>query len=236
MVRAGYSPKQAGYNTQPVANRAQVNIPSKSNLAENNRQSSASSIPSISGNSQEARLRAIQKLQQEEMSRQQQRDTMQQMQGTMSLQAQKLMAGWSNNATQAYAQGIEPPANTAGANNEKGSQQQASGPIIKAGTVMFAVLDTAVNSDEKSPILATIVTGELKGTKIIGNFERVDKKVLMKFNVMNVPRFQHTFGINAVAIDPNTARTAVSGYVNSHYLLRYGTLFASAFLSGLCLK
>jgi len=39
--------------------------------------------------------------------------------------------------------------------------------------------------------------------------------------------------VNAVAIDPNTARTAISGQVNNHYLLRYGTLFASSFLSGL---
>jgi len=39
--------------------------------------------------------------------------------------------------------------------------------------------------------------------------------------------------VNAVAIDPDTARTAVASDVNNHYMLRYGTLFASSFISGL---
>jgi hypothetical protein len=40
-------------------------------------------------------------------------------------------------------------------------------------------------------------------------------------------------GINAVAIDPDTARTALASNVDSHYLLRYGSLMGSAFLEGL---
>ena len=38
--------------------------------------------------------------------------------------------------------------------------------------------------------------------------------------------------IQAVAIDPQTARTALAGQINNHYLLKYGTLFASSFLQG----
>ena len=50
---------------------------------------------------------------------------------------------------------------------------------------------------------------------------------------MNVPSFDKSIAVNAVAIDQNTASTAVTGNVNNHYLLRYGTLFASSFLSGI---
>lgn len=195
-------------------------------------------MPSINSDSPEARLRALQKLQQEQLNEQQRRDVEQQMQGQMSLQAQKLMAGWSNDSGQAYQVALQQPATTPVGGNVSGQQgagaaAKPTGPVIKAGTIMFAVLDTGINSDEKSPILATIVTGKLKGSKLIGDFSRVDKKVLLKFNLLNVPSFDHTFGINAVAIDPDTARTAIAKSVNSHYLLRYGSLFASAFLSGL---
>jgi len=40
--------------------------------------------------------------------------------------------------------------------------------FARAGDVSYAVLDTAVNTDEPGPITATIVQGELKGTKILG--------------------------------------------------------------------
>ncbi len=50
---------------------------------------------------------------------------------------------------------------------------------------------------------------------------------------MNLPGKPSSIGINAVAIDPQTADTAMADCVNNHYMLRYGTLFASSFLSGL---
>ncbi len=180
----------------------------------------------------------MQKLQQEHLNEQERRDLRQQMQGQMSLQAQKLMAGWSNGSGQVYQVALQQPATTLLGGNATGPQRvggagQPTRPIIKAGTIMFAVLDTGINSDEKSLILATIVTGKLKGSKLIGDFSRVDMKVLLKFNLLNVPSFNHSFSINAMAIDPDTARTAIAKSVNSHYLLRYGSLFASAFLSGL---
>ena len=80
--------------------------------------------------------------------------------------------------------------------------------------------------------MAHIVTGALKGATILGTFTRVDQRVLLRFNLVNMPGYNHTFAMNGVAIDPDTARTALSGEVNNHYLLRYGTLFASAFLQG----
>ena len=48
---------------------------------------------------------------------------------------------------------------------------------------MFAVLDTSINTDEKSPIMATIVDGPLKGAKLIGGFSRVNQRVLLTFKL-----------------------------------------------------
>jgi intracellular multiplication protein IcmE len=106
--------------------------------------------------------------------------------------------------------------------------------LIEIGDVLFAVIDTAVNSDEPGPILATIVSGPLTGAKLIGSFtlpENADKMVI-SFNTLSVPGAAGSVAIHAFAIDPNTARTALSSETNHHYLTRYSALFASTFLEG----
>lgn len=112
--------------------------------------------------------------------------------------------------------------------------QQPVQMLTKAGDVFYAVLDTAVNTDEMSPIFATIVQGELKGAKILGKVEvpQNSQKAILKFNVISIPGEPTSRAIDAVAIDPDTKRTALASDVDNHYLLRYGTLFASSFLSG----
>ena len=61
---------------------------------------------------------------------------------------------------------------------------------------------------------------------------RENDRVAIKFNLLSIKGYDHSIKLNAVAIDSNTAHTAVSGSVNHHYLLRYGSLFASSFLDG----
>jgi intracellular multiplication protein IcmE len=105
---------------------------------------------------------------------------------------------------------------------------------IKTGDILFAIVDTAVNSDEPGPILATITTGVLKGSKIIGTFNANTNadKMTLTFTTLSIPGVSKTIGISAYAIDPNTGRTALSSSTNHHYLERYGALFASTFLEG----
>ena len=107
-------------------------------------------------------------------------------------------------------------------------------PVIKAGDVLFAVLDTSVDSDQPGPVLATIVAGRFKDAKLIGSFNLPGNsdKMVISFNMMSVPGAVKTTSINAYAIDPNTARTALSSRTNHHYLVRYGSLFAATFLEG----
>ena len=106
---------------------------------------------------------------------------------------------------------------------------------IKAGDIIYAVMDTSINTDEPGPVLATITQGKLKGAKLIGSLRIPPnaEAVILTFNTLSVLNAPSTMSINAVAIDPDTARAALASDVDHHYLARYGSLFASAFLDGL---
>lgn len=138
---------------------------------------------------------------------------------------------------------LEEPETTSnnGGNNIQGTQvsnnvqQQAQGsmlPFAKAGTIFNAVLETAVNSDEPGPVLAKIVSGPLKGARLIGSMQNVGEKVVLQFSTANLPNMSTSTKISAVAVDPDTSRTALASDVDHHYFARYGILLASSFLSG----
>ncbi len=108
--------------------------------------------------------------------------------------------------------------------------------IIKAGSILFAVLETAVNSDEPGPILARIVQPPLNNSKLIGKVEpstsQYSETLVLTFTNINIPERIRSYAVAAVAIDPDTARTALASDVDHHYLLRWGTVFAATFLQG----
>lgn len=108
-------------------------------------------------------------------------------------------------------------------------------PLKKAGDTCYAQLDTAVNTDEPSPVTATIMQcGELDQSKIVGKIEVAQnaQKAVLRFTNINVPGQATSLPMDGVAIDEGTRRTALASDVDNHYFLRYGSLFASAFLSG----
>lgn len=80
--------------------------------------------------------------------------------------------------------------------------------------------------------MARIVSGPLKGTRLIGTFKNLGEKVAIEFRTANIPSYDRTVGIKAYAIDTNTSRTAVADDVDHHYFLRYGVLLATSFISG----
>ncbi|QLH41358.1 MAG: pentapeptide repeat-containing protein [Coxiellaceae bacterium] len=201
----------------------------------------ASSLPSISGEPGSiAALQQLQARQAERLSAQERQDRIGQLQQTMATQASDLFASWSPPSSQQYVAGQEPkqqgttsPGAIVPAANAQLLSAASQYPSVKAGTILFGVMDTSVNSDEPGPILATIVEGPYKGSRLLGQFQRVEKRLLLSFTIMNVPSLPQSVGINAVAIDPDDARTALATHVDSHYLLRFGTLFASSFITGL---
>jgi polyhydroxyalkanoate synthesis regulator phasin len=169
--------------------------------------------------------------------------------GAMSTQAQQLIASWQPQTMQ-HQEGTPAQEGVDGervANNNNGPNINGTGPsspgmaapsgppLIKAGTILFAVLDTGVNSDyPDSPVMATIVQGPLKGAKLLGKLSIASGKerVSLNFNLMNMDSWMNARSVNAFAIDPDTARTVLASNVDYHYLKRYGALFASSFVSG----
>lgn len=191
-------------------------------------------IPDVT-NKPNPELQAILDRQQQQISAQKADQLQQQMQSSMSTQASQLFAAWIS-PNQQYVAGT-PDLNRLGTGlgGTLPSGSPAAGiraPAVKAGTIMYAVLLTAVNSDEPGPVLAEIVQGKFKGARLMGTLSNQGQKVLLSFNTLTLPKLSESIAINAVAIDENTARTALSSDTNNHYWLRYGTLFASAFLQG----
>ena len=183
---------------------------------------------------QNSQLDAIMQRQAQQISAQKADQMQQQVQTAMATQANYLM-------TEAWA--VKTQENVAGQINTEDSKVSSAGvvnglsstnsiPTVKAGTIMYAVLMTSLNSDEQGPVLATIVDGKFKGGRLIGTFNNQKERVLLSFNILTLPNVPRSISINTVAIDPGTARTAFSTYTDNHYLLRYGTLLASSFLQG----
>lgn len=168
--------------------------------------------------------------------------TVKAVQTSMTAQVQSLITAW-NPVPQKYVFAPIPKSQQDGkvivgpdgrVYSTAGSGQQQI-PLIKAGSILFAVLDTGVNSDQPGPVMATIVNGKYKGAKLIGALTQTPdgERVVLEFTQMSQPDWADVIPIKAVAINPDTARTAIASNVNHHYLLRYGSLFASSFVQGL---
>lgn len=191
-----------------------------------------------------ARLTQLNQLQQSESQRQQDMMNARQLEQMMANQANQLFAAWSVPVNQNMVQSPQQEGKNAGVGTGDGGNnpaangqaaQNVGAVMIKTGSIMYAVLDTAINTDEPGPIMATIVSGPLQGTRLIGQVTTSGldaNKALLSFSTMNMPSFERSIAVNAVAIDPNTSRTAFASYTDRHLLYRYGTVFASSFMSG----
>ncbi len=170
-----------------------------------------------------------------------------QLQAAMLDQAKNLLASWRTPAMKHEAGESEKPVVPVGATPEKGTEAKAAAgavtpekgpakpPLIKAGTLAYAVLDTAVDSDyPDTPIMATVVQGPLKGAKLLGKLALATgkDKVSLNFTRIDKDEWITSKTVSAFAVDPDTARTVMASNVDYHYLKRYGAIMATSFLSG----
>jgi intracellular multiplication protein IcmE len=236
---AGFSEQDiqgAGFNAAARPSTAT----SPSNIAATNDFLAGINVPGVADG--DARFAAIAAQQQQQYTEQQLKQSQQEIQANMQGQAQQLFGKWTAVSNQTLVAGNDetsdiPSGSATREGNTLGgvNANNQAAIMAKAGTVMFAVLDTAVNSDEQGPVMATIVEGEFKGGKLLGSldvFGRDADRVRLTFNKLILPTMPQSISVNALAIDPNTARTALSSHTDHHYLLRYGSLFASSFLQG----
>lgn len=182
---------------------------------------------------------------------QQRQARLQAMMNAMNSQAGQLISSWQPPSMR-HQEGVPPPAKETtvtttttttggGAAGPGGSSGAAIGgiPIIKGGTIIFAVLDTAINSDyPDTPVMATVVEGKYKGARMLGKIVTTKgvtgqmDRVSLNFTLMNYDAWTKSKSVTAFAIDPDTARTAIASSVNYHYMMRFGAMFATSFLQG----
>ena len=169
------------------------------------------------------------------------------LESAMSGQSSQLISSWQPSEMRQWAGAAASPATVGLKSKEAGGEAgtatgeaAATGaPLIKAGSILFAVLDTAVNSDyPDSPVMATIVLGPFKGAKLLGKLTTAKgvagqmDRVSLAFSMMNMEIWPKEKTISAYAIDPDTARVVLASSVNYHYAMRYGAYMATSFLQG----
>lgn len=155
------------------------------------------------------------------------------------LDADRQLAGKSRSSAGKVYQNA---GNTGGGNQQTASTYEQSvyptgmapeqgGSYVPAGTIYYAVLEIGVNSDEISPVRALVVQeGPLKGAMLLGSPERVGEKVVISFNTISMNG--KDYAVNAVALDPETMRTAIADDVDNHTFERYFKLATAAALTG----
>ena len=169
--------------------------------------------------------------------------------GAMTGQAGSLIGSWQPEPMEHKAGVPEKSATTqssgtgettTGTSSSSSTSALSNAPaLIKAGTIIFAVLDTEANSDyPDSPIMASVVEGKYKGARLMGKLVTTKgvagqlDKITLNFTLMNTDDWPKSKGVTAYGVDPDTARTALASSVNNHYMTRYGAILASSFLQG----
>lgn len=135
-------------------------------------------------------------------------------------------------APAAATEGSAPQAVTAAAtqNQQAIRGQVVSKTAITPGEIEFAVIQTSVTSDSPSPVRAEIVAGPLKGAVLVGAFTTGRDGLVVSFTNMSWKGYYSS--VNAVAIDAETARTAMATDVDYHRVQRWGSLMLAGAARG----
>ena len=115
-----------------------------------------------------------------------------------------------------------------------GGAEQASGTTLtlRPGDLLYAVIDTGVNSDVPSAVMATVASGKLKNARLLGKFQRFEERLVLAFTRVILPDGSDA-QIEGYAVDPATSEASVASSVDTHFFSRWGGLIATAFLEGL---
>ena len=100
-----------------------------------------------------------------------------------------------------------------------------------AGTIEYAQLITEANSDAPGPVLAQIMSGPLRGSRILGTFETQDRYLTLSFNTVVVDGV--SYAANAIALDPASANPGLVTEMDRRYFERIVLPAAAAFIEGM---
>lgn len=103
--------------------------------------------------------------------------------------------------------------------------------LLPAGEILYAQLLTEANTDVPGPILAEIMSGPLKGSRILGTFEEQNELLTLNFDTIIYQ--EESFSIDAVALDPATTLPGLATEVDHRYFKRVVLPAAAAFVEGM---
>lgn len=111
------------------------------------------------------------------------------------------------------------------------AMEKFAAPYITTGTMLYAILEIGINTDELSPVRATVVQeGPLKGAVLVGMPQINGEKSVISFKSMSVNG--KDYDVDVVALDPDTMRTSLADDVDHHTFERYFKLAAASIVSG----
>lgn len=102
--------------------------------------------------------------------------------------------------------------------------------IIPAGEIEYGQMILEANSDVPGPVLVLLVSGPLKGSKLIGTFSVQNDYLTLQFSTL-VHEGQD-ISIDAIALDPETTLPGMATEVDHRYLQRILLPAAAAFVEG----
>lgn len=103
--------------------------------------------------------------------------------------------------------------------------------LIPAGTIEYAQLMIEANTDAPGPVMAQIVSGPLRGGRVIGSFQSTDEYLVLSFNMIVIDGINYP--VQAVAVDPGTTMPGLITEIDRRYFRRVVLPAAAAFVEGL---
>ncbi len=100
-----------------------------------------------------------------------------------------------------------------------------------AGTIEYALLITEANSDVPGPVLAQIMSGPLKGSRILGSFKTQEDYLVLTFNTVVIDGV--SYGVDMIALDPSTTNPGLATEIDQRYFKRIILPAAAAFIEGM---
>ena len=173
----------------------------------------------------------------------QQNEAMKQMADSMAKQMQNVLSRQGERIRMQYKSiykveaegaggGGGAPKGDAEGNGEFDGEEEEVDPeiIIPAGEIEYGQLLLEANSDIPGPVLVLLVSGPLRGSKMIGSFTVQNDYLTLQFDRIVVDGRDSR--ISAIALDPDTSLPGMATEVDHRYLQRILLPAAAAFIEG----
>jgi intracellular multiplication protein IcmE len=114
---------------------------------------------------------------------------------------------------------------------QQNGNEQVEDIIVPAGTIEYGQLLLEANTDAPGPVMAQIISGPLRGSRVLGNFTSSDQYITLNFFTLVMDGIDYP--IQAVGIDPDTTLPGVITEIDNRYFKRVILPMAADFVEGL---